>query len=145
MENNFIQSPMLNRNEDGNRDQQNQRYSWFHLIIIGASPAAGCWLLSYRLTIFVCNSFHRLCYSLLKKVRYLAGSAANCRPRLDSEIKFLSVTLGVIYGYRMRFLYTNKKNKLQNPSVNHETDLLNLINSLLVNVCIVAFYCQIMD
>ena len=36
----------------------------------------------------------------------------------------------ISYGY----LDTNKKNKLQNPLVNHETNLLSLINLLLTHV-----------
>jgi hypothetical protein len=39
----------------------------------------------------------------------------------------------------------NKKNKLQNPLVNCETNLLSLINLLLAYMCTVALYYQIMD
>jgi hypothetical protein len=35
--------------------------------------------------------------------------------------------------------------KLQNPSVNRETNLINLINPSLAHVCTVALYCQIMN
>ena len=46
----------------------------------------------------------------------------------------------------MRCLDTIKKTnyKLQNPSVNSETNLLSLINLLLANVYL-ALYCQIME
>ena len=46
--------------------------------------------------------------------------------------------------YRMGCSDTNKKNKLQNPSVIRKTNLLSLMNPLLAHVT-VAPHCQIMD
>jgi hypothetical protein len=40
----------------------------------------------------------------------------------------------VTWGCRVGCSVTNKKNKLQNPSVNRETNLLSLINPLLAYV-----------
>ena len=48
--------------------------------------------------------------------------------------KFLGVTSDVSEGCREGFLDTNKKNKLQNPSGNCETNLMILINRSLAHV-----------
>jgi hypothetical protein len=48
--------------------------------------------------------------------------------------KFFSVTSDVSEGCREEFLDINKKNKLQNPSENYETNLMILINLSLAHV-----------
>jgi hypothetical protein len=54
--------------------------------------------------------------------------------------KVLGCHIGCYMGCHIRCSDTNKKNKLQNPLVNRETNLLSLTNPSLAH-CTVALYC----